>query len=730
MSETHQSSTARFPSVFLGRDAAHFRKLTALWPKESGREVLFCDLDRLEKEEKWGDAHHLAVFLWPDALFDYARLHTFCAAHRGAISLVLLDLSEAEHIPRSVWSRVAVGVSLEQMTEESMRLLLDSLVRYHAIEGDQKKIKQTRELLSQSAEDNLWEWDCVLGKLSLHAGCERLLGYETGELGGLAWQQWLLLAHPDERQSLQHVMWGAWEAKEPSFFYETRFLRKDGRRVWVQLRGMCLRDAQQQPLRMIGTMMAMVRRMPTEQHLTFRARCDVLTGFLHREAFLEALREEWREAVLVGRQIALFLFDIDRFSQINDSYGFSVGDRFLQEIARRLGKNAQQGALLGRVGSDEFAVLVRDVTSQEALLQIAREWSKALSEPFQIESCHAHPSVTFGIAQHHEKCRTAEDLLGCADLALRQAQKERNGGFHLFDFMAEQKLRARLQLERDLWEACERGELSLVYQPLVSLQSGLLQGFEVLLRWMHPSRGVVSPIEFIPLAESSGAIIKIGWWVLEQACRQIALWNQGRDQGKGLAVHVNFSSKQLATPHLLERIQRLLQETEISPDWLKIEITESILMEDMALAVEILKGLRALGIEICMDDFGTGYSSLSYLHQFPVDVIKIDRSFVNRLEEQGGRSIVRMILSLAQHLEMGVIAEGIETEHQRRLLLRDGCTAGQGYYFSRPLTVGDASVLVRAETYLAEQVASFEALQTSSLSPTGSDLPCLSRSSV
>ncbi len=725
MSTIHQSNTTRFPSVFLGGDTTHFRKLTALWPKEGGSEVVLCDLDCLEKQEKWKAVEHLAIFLWPDASFDYARLRDLCAYRVGAISLVLLDLSEADRIPRSVWSDVIVGVSLERMTEESMRLLLDSLVRYHALEGENKKIKQAKELLSQNAEGNLWEWDVMTKRLTLHAGCEALLGYEAGELGALTWEQWLMLIHPDERQSVHHVMWGAWEAKESSFFYETRFLRKEGRRVWAQLRGMCLRDANHQPLRMLGTMMGMVRRMPTEQHLTFRARCDLLTGFLHREAFLDALREEWRDASISGRQIALFLFDVDRFSQINDSCGFSVGDLFLQEIARRLETNAQAGALFGRVGSDEFAVLLRGVASEEALLQSAQVWSKALSEPFQIEASHAHPSVSFGIARQHEQCRTAEDLLGWADIALRQAQKDRNGQFYLFDIMAEQKMRARLQLERDLWGACERGELTLVYQPLVSLQNGLLQGFEVLLRWLHPSRGFISPVEFIPLAESSGAIVKIGWWVLEGACRQIAFWNRGRETADGLAVHVNFSSKQLATPNLLERVKQLLQETEISPDWLKIEITESILMEDMVLAVEILKGLRALGIEICMDDFGTGYSSLSYLHQFPVDVIKIDRSFVSRLEEQGGRSIVRMILSLAQHLEMGVIAEGIETEHQRRLLLRDGCTAGQGYYFSRPLSVGDASALVRTETSLAEQIASYDALLADRISKTGSDLTVL-----
>ncbi|MCB9638199.1 MAG: EAL domain-containing protein [Myxococcales bacterium] len=699
-----------FLSVFLGKDVGEFEALRQRWPEDPAIQSVLHFVSDLKEMEALGRSEFTVLFLSTHDFYDYAKLYRLCLQQYQSFSIVLLGGLNVENIPQEMWSEISLGIPLKWLTSETLRLFLRAAQQERDGADRQHRIQRVRALLAQSSGDHLWEWDCEAHQVKMYSGCERLLGYLPGDTGVMSFQEWLRLSHPEERTELQRLISRMLERGEQSFFHELRFLSKDGKRLWVQLRGLCVYGPARRPLRVIGTMSAIKRRMKTDQHVSLRAQHDLLTCLLHREAFMESLRRECQQGIQPENGCTLFLFDVDRFSKVNDTWGISTGDRLLRTLAQRLLKCTPRSLFLGRLGSDEFAVVFRGTGSVGESCLAAQDCLGHLNDPVDLGGFEYHPSISCGISYLHEQCSTADELLAAAHLALRQVKDESPGTYRVFDAEAQQRFRSRLQLEQDLWGASDRGELVLMYQPLVSLDKGDLKGFEVLLRWHHPERGMISPVEFIPLAEATGAIVKIGWWVLEQSCKQIAEWNRMRSREDILSLHVNFSSKQFATPALVERLSDLIRETGIDASWLKIEITESILMEDTKVAIDLLHQFRGLGVEICMDDFGTGYSSLSYLHQFPIDAIKIDRSFVRNMEErEGGRSIIHMILSLASHLKLGVIAEGIETARQHRLLWEDGCRMGQGYYFSRPLYEEDATSLVlsqRKNTAFSEQKSS------------------------
>ncbi|MEG4211056.1 EAL domain-containing protein [Microcoleus sp. S13_B4] len=431
---------------------------------------------------------------------------------------------------------------------------------------------------------------------------------------------------------------------------------------------------------------------------------DSLTGLPNRDLFVDCLGRAI--ANTRGRRSYLFavlFLDLDRFKVINDSLGHLAGDELLMSVVQRLRASIGRADTVARVGGDDFAILVRNVDVGSAV-DLADRIHQALIVPFELKGQEVFVTASIGIAIGGEPAATVreqpEHLLRDAHTAMYRAKALGTGRYQVFNASMHALAVERLQLETDLRMAVKRGEFLLHYQPFVSLASGRIIGFEALVRWQHPLRGLISPIKFIPVAEETGAIVPLGEWVLEEACRQLRLWEEMFDFARPLIMSVNLSGKQFAQPDLVDRIQMILQRTGLSAESLKLEITESVVMEDVESAIGVLKQMKALNVNLGIDDFGTGYSSLSYLSRFPTDTLKVDKSFVGRMEiESEGENvaIVRTIVALAHALGMDVIAEGVETAAQLARLRSIGCEYGQGYFFAKPLPSEAATALMASE---------------------------------
>ena len=437
-------------------------------------------------------------------------------------------------------------------------------------------------------------------------------------------------------------------------------------------------------------------RQRAEEELLHSAFHDSLTGLPNRALFMDRLghaveRAKRRENYL----FALLFLDLDRFKVVNDSLGHMAGDQLLLAIASRITACLRSADTLARLGGDEFTILLEDIKDLSDAKRVANRIHEELMLPFNLSGNEVFTSASIGIALSATVYDRPEQLLRDADTAMYQAKARGKARHEVFDIAMHASAIALLQLETDLRRALERQEFRIYYQPIVSLLSGRIKGFEALVRWQHPERGLVSPTEFIPVAEETGLMIPIGWWVFHEACRQMHLWQVQFPANPPLTISVNLSDKQFSQPNLSEQIEKILHETSLDPRSLKLEITESVIMENAESATTMLSQLRSLGVQLYMDDFGTGYSSLSYLHRFPLDMLKIDRSFVSRMGVGDENSeIVRAIVTLAHNLSMNVTAEGVETTEQLALLQVLQCEYGQGYFFSKPVDAEAAAVLI------------------------------------
>ena len=394
----------------------------------------------------------------------------------------------------------------------------------------------------------------------------------------------------------------------------------------------------------------------------------------------------------------MLLLDINRFKVINDSLGHDIGDRMLAMIGQRLQSCLRAGDIVARLGGDEFLLLLAELRQPGDAMICAERAHQSLSDSFYIGDHEIHATASIGIALNQGDRQRAEDMLRDADIALHQAKaRGKDQPYVLFDSAMYDQMVRLMQLERDLRRALEQREFEVFYQPIINLATGALKGFEALVRWRHPQRGLVSPADFIPVAEETMLIVPLGWEVLADACRRLATWTRCYPERMPITICVNLSSRQLLDSGLFEDIRRLLAETGCDPALLELEVTESVLIENSDTARMLLNSLRDLSIRLSLDDFGTGYSSLSYLHQFPFDTIKIDRTFIQTMDQSDGRlEIVRAIIALARALGKNVVAEGLETLEQVDLLTGLGCDFGQGYYFARPMNA------VAAESFLTK----------------------------
>jgi diguanylate cyclase (GGDEF)-like protein/PAS domain S-box-containing protein len=508
----------------------------------------------------------------------------------------------------------------------------------------------------------------------------KLLGYSEQELRATSFQR---LTHADDLRHVQSYIQRVLEGYIQSHEQEKRYLHEDGHAVWVQWHVSLLKDSETGTKRLFFQVQDISDRKKAEERLTQ----DTLTGLPNRARFYDLLKlRVARKQSNKDRRCAVLLLDVDRFKLVNDSLGNASADQLLIQIAQRVKTCMRQGDVLARVGGDEFAVLLDDVSGEEEASSVATRIQQALAISFNLLGQEVYTTMSIGIALASGNGEHVSDMLRDAETAMHSAKARGKARYEIFGRDMHGELMSRLKMETDLRRACERDELFVDYQPIVSLQSRTLIGFEALVRWDHPEFGLVPPKEFIPVAEETGLILTIGQRVLESACRQAREWQETFPASPPLFVSVNLSVKQFNQPGLVEDIANLLAESQLPPRCLKLEITESVFSDNIEAAVGLLTQLRELGVQLSIDDFGTGYSSLSYLQRFPIDTLKIDRSFVTQMmENEENLAIVRTIVALAQNLGMDVVAEGVETEDQLKLLRKLECENGQGYLFSTPL---------------------------------------------
>lgn len=422
---------------------------------------------------------------------------------------------------------------------------------------------------------------------------------------------------------------------------------------------------------------------------------DALTDLPNRNLFMETLKFSLEKTKQKADfKFAVLFLDINRFKTINDSLGHSMGDKLILHVAKRLAASVREKDLVARFGGDEFAFILKNITDIEDVILFAERIKDKISAPFNLNGRQVFTSFSIRISLGNAEYEAAEDVLRDADIAMYHA-KDADKDYVVFDKKMHTRAVTLHQLETDLRLAVERDEFSMYYQPIISLHSMKLSGFESLIRWNHPQRGLIPPSDFIPVSEETGLIVPMTLWILRTSCRQIVEWQRKYPEYENLVVSVNLSGKHFAQKNLVEQIKAILLETEIDPACLKLELTESAVMENAEKVISMLTQIRELGIKLSIDDFGTGYSSLSYLHRFPINTLKVDRSFVSTMENGSENGeIVRTVIALAKTLKLDVVAEGIETIHQLHQLRILGCEYGQGYLFSRPVPAAEAEKLL------------------------------------
>ena len=528
---------------------------------------------------------------------------------------------------------------------------------------------------------------------SWNSGVRRVLGYERSEFLGTPFST---IFTPEDIEAGEPARTLRKAEADGQADSERWQLRKDGTRIWATGTVTPLQDDSRQATGFAVVMHDNTERRMTEERTAHDAAHDHLTGLPNRGLFIDQLRRAIARAKRHDDySYAVMFLDLDRFKNINDSLGHVVADQLLVEIGRVLEAVLRPEDMVARFGGDEFVILLDDIKGVADAVCVADRIHAELLSPFNIGGNEVFTSTSIGIAPGMHGYDRPEDCLRDADTAMYRAKGLGKARHEIFDRSMHDDAVALLRLETDLRRAVERREFRVHYQPIVSVETGRIAGFEALLRWQHPVRGLLAPGEFIALAEETGLIVPIGQWILAEACSQTHRWQERLGADRPLTISINLSNKQFLQPDLIAWIRRTLLENDCDGHHVKLEITESVLMENSDEAIAMIGELRALGVGIFMDDFGTGYSSLSYLHSFPVDALKIDRSFINHMNARGeNMEIVQTIVALAHSLHMQVIAEGVETEAQLSQLKSLDCEYAQGFYFSRAVDARRAGELI------------------------------------
>ncbi len=590
------------------------------------------------------------------------------------------------------------GASAYLRRSELTGALLESTV-FSSIERMQMKqalsdVQERFALAVRGANDGVWEWILETGEMHFSRRWRELLGYGVDDLSNSV-EEWFDRVHPDDIDALKADIAAHLASEKPYHENEHRIRASDGTWRWVISRAVAQRD-QGRVVRMAGSLTDTSDFRLREEKLREESRHDPLTGLPRREPFMEELQRAIQTAKTnEDYAFTVLMVDVDRFRWLADSIGHQAADGVLAILARRLLACVRPGDTVSRFGGDKFAVLLENLQDVEVASEIANRIRMSVHEPFDVDGQTVYTTVSIGLTTSKRGYDDPDEVISDVAAAANKAKERGQDRHEVFETKMRIDALTTLRLEVALRQAVERDEFELHYQPIVDLSSGNLLGFEALARWRHPRRGLVSPSEFIPVAEQTGLIIPIGRWAIRESLRQLGRWQESLPTLGPLTMSVNLSGRQIADPRLLEEIESALREFRVASGTLRLELTESVLMDNAETVHRVLGALRDAGVRIWVDDFGTGYSSLSYLHRFPVDGLKIDKTFVDALDgSEQGTAMIRTILSLAENLGVDVIAEGIEQPIQADKLLALGCKRGQGYLFGRPIAAARVVQLI------------------------------------
>jgi diguanylate cyclase (GGDEF)-like protein/PAS domain S-box-containing protein len=589
---------------------------------------------------------------------------------------------------------------MNRSLEKGYQDLHNEVIERTKIEHELRESNERYTLAARGANDGLWDWDLRKNTVFYSTRWKSMLGYNDGDIISHP-DAWLDLVHPDDRTQLEAKISAHLTDRTPQFGGEYRIRHKDGRYLWVFNRGLAVFDQAGNPLRFAGSQTDITDRKQAEEQLLHDAFHDALTGLPNRALFLDRLEQRLKHMMKRKQKkkknlSAVLFLDLDRFKVVNDSLGHSTGDQLLINIAERLSESVRPADTIARLGGDEFAVLIEDLEDRSQIDQITKRIRNMLEHPFRINGQEIFTSSSIGVAFCSTGYEQPGEIIRDAEMAMYQAKSLGKAKCEIFDKRLYSSRLGRLELENDLRKAIEHSEFLLHYQPIIDLNTEQVMGFEALIRWNHPKHGLLYPGDFIPLAEETGMIVPLSEWVLQEGCSQIMAW-QKKYATNLLNISINISSKQFLDTDFAGNVERVLQQHCLDACCLTLEITESIIMADDEHATAMITKLRDMGIHIHIDDFGTGYSSLSYLNRFPVNALKIDRSFVQKmLSDNENREIVRTIASLAHTLKLDVVAEGVEVADQLKEIRDMKCEYGQGYLFYKPLPTEQVEILLES----------------------------------
>jgi diguanylate cyclase (GGDEF)-like protein len=545
-------------------------------------------------------------------------------------------------------------------------------------------------MATEITSDGIWSWNLSSDRVEYSARWKSMIGCGEQEINHTL-IEWLVRVHPTDVEKLKRHLTECWQGKVERFEVEYSLLHRDGEYRLMRCKCIAVANLAGAVSHLIGAQTDLTQDRQIKARLNYQFDHDRLTKLPNRQLFIEKLQELSRLKQHPEYSFGILCLDLDRFKNINHNFGDEIGDRILVEIVRQLESCLRPQDILARLGGDEFAILLTSFVNEQRPAAIASQIQQQLSTPIKIAEYSILVSTSIGIATPDTNDLSANTTNGLlqslqnAELAMYQAKARGQACNQVFESRLHLQSLEKTRSEDDLRKALEQDQFVLYYQPLVQLIDQQLIGFEALIRWEHPLRGLISPGDFIPLAEATGLIIPIGWWVLRSACEQMVQW-QKNSAAKSIFVSVNITGKQFSQPYAGDIIAQILMETGLNPKYLKLEITESEIIENIALVLPTVERLKSLGVQLSMDDFGTGYSSLSYLHCLPVDTLKIDRSFIQGMESDRHQlELVKTIIKLAEVFELDLIAEGIETQTQCAELIELQCKYGQGYLFSKPV---------------------------------------------
>jgi diguanylate cyclase (GGDEF)-like protein/PAS domain S-box-containing protein len=584
-------------------------------------------------------------------------------------------------------------------SEEGLTVYFRDITEARKIEESLRISEERFRTIARSTTDVVWDWDLGHGTLWASESMERVFGYTTKDFSGplVGWSEYI---HPDERERVVRHILAVIKGGDDQWMDEYRLMRKNGSEAVVLDRGYIIRDDAGRAVRMIGAMVDLTERRQAERRIEYLAFYDPLTRLPNRQLLMDRLRAALAASATRRGYNALFFIDLDNFKSLNDTGGHAVGDQLLQQVAHRLGTCVSHSDTVARFGGDEYVILLEQLSAdREAACTeagaVGERILHALRQPYKLDNYRHATTASIGVVLFSDDKDDIGELLKRADMAMYQAKAAGRNGLCFFNPHMEAALSARMALERDLRQAlrdCEHA-FDLYYQPQID-RHGRITGVEALVRWRHPERGTVQPVEFIPLAEETGLVLALGEWVLRKACQQLVNW-AARPETASLEIAVNVSARQFHHPGFVAQVLAALGPDGADARHLKLELTETSVLENVDDTIAKMKQLKTQGVTFALDDFGTGYSSLAYLRQLPLDMLKIDRSFVtDLLTNPNDAAIARTIISLGRTLGLRVLAEGVETPAQRDFLFEHGCEAYQGYLCARPLPPADLAAIM------------------------------------